>query len=151
MVKPDEWPEELKAQEETRSSGSDTELPHDSGAKSSPTKSGRRNVAEVRTNKLYTGDAGHVAVLCEVGSVQWFEWLEESTKFRYYTIRKVHVAHDYYRSMRPISVRKEKRRQGFFWCAYLRTNGRLHKRYVGCSQVLTVEKLDEIAAVLNEI
>ncbi len=151
MAKTDELPDELKAREETCASDNDTELPHDSGTKGSQTESGRKKIAEVRSNKLYTGDAGHGALVCEVGSSQWFEWLEEATKFRYYTMRKVHVAHDYYRSMRPISVRKEKRRQGFFWCAYLRTNGRLHKRYVGRSQALTMDKLDEIAAVLNEI
>ncbi len=151
MVKPDELPEELEAQEETRSLDSDTELPHDSGAKSNQTKTDRINTPEVRSNKLYTGAMGHGVVLCEVESLQWFEWLENATKFRYYTTQEIHVAHDYYRPMRPISVRKEKRRRGFFWCAYLRTNSRLHKRYVGRSQALTVDRLDEIAAVLNEI
>ena len=151
MAKTDELPDELKAREETCASDNDTELPHDSGTKGSQTESGRKKIAEVRSDKLYTGDVGHGAVVCEVGTAQWFEWLEEATKFRYYTMQKVHVAHDYYRSMRPISVRKEKRRQGFFWCAYLRTNGRLHKRYVGRSQALTIDKLDEIADVLNEI
>ncbi len=51
----------------------------------------------------------------------------------------------------PISVRKEKRRRGVLWYAYLRSYRILHKRYVGTSEALTVARLEEIARVLNEI
>ncbi len=83
------------------------------------------------------------------GVGMWFNWLDSATQFRYHTGQKMTVAHHHSRSMRPISVRKEKRRQGFFWCAYLRTHGQLYKRYVGRSQALTVAKLDEVAVALN--
>jgi LuxR family transcriptional regulator, maltose regulon positive regulatory protein len=53
------------------------------------------------------------------------------------------------RPLGPISVRKERRRQGWLWYAYRRANGQLHKVYVGTSQALTIARLDDVAADLN--
>ncbi len=128
-------------------------LPHvsDTISDQTPSPTSRKSTPEVRLNKLYPDGAGHSTAIGDVGSPEWFAWLEEAGQFRYYAVQQSHVAHDYYRPMRPISVRKEKRRNGFFWCAYLRTNGQLYKRYVGRSQALTTDRLDEIAAVLNHL
>lgn len=65
--------------------------------------------------------------------------------------QRVTATRDYTRPMRPISVRKEKRRQGMLWYAYIRTSGQLYKRCVGKTAVLTQNKLDEMSACLNEI
>jgi hypothetical protein len=78
------------------------------------------------------------------------------TSFRYYTAQHIIVAHGYTRPMRPISVRKEKRRRGALWYAYIRTpyirtHGQLYKRYVGKSIALTQNRLDEVAFLLNEM
>ena len=140
------------SQEKTSLSEGGPKLPHVLTTRGShaTTPTGRKSIPVVRSNKLYPDGTDQAAAIGEVGSAAWFAWLEKATQFRYHTTQQIHVTQNHYRSMRPISVRKEKRRQGFFWCAYLRTNGRLHKRYVGRSQALTVDKLDEIAAVLNE-
>jgi hypothetical protein len=86
-----------------------------------------------------------------VCQVDWFIWMESITSFRYYSLQQIPVARGYTRLMRPISVRKEKRRQGCLWYAYIRTHGQLYRRYVGKTAMLTQDKLDEVAAKLNEV
>lgn len=153
MVKVDEPLHPAVTTEETPLADDSQKLPHVSDTNSGQTSSStsRKSTPEVRLNKLYPDGTGHSTAIGDVGSPEWFAWLEEATQFRYYTVQQSHVARDYYRPMRPISVRKEKRRNGFFWCAYLRTNGQLNKCYVGRSQVLTTDKLDETAANLNQL
>ncbi len=138
---------------ETSPSDNDKELPHVVESKCSLplTAADKKCSPTVQMNHLFSDGDTNGEAFCAVGSPEWFIWLDSATKFRYYTMQTIHVAYDYHRSMRPISVRKEKRRHGFFWCAYLRIHGHLNKRYVGRSQDLTLEKLDEIAAILNEI
>lgn len=84
-----------------------------------------------------------------IGSPAWFAWLEGVASFRYYSEKTVHVAARYSRPLPPISVRKERRRQGALWYAYRRAYGQLFKVYVGTSQALTVARLDEVAAELS--
>lgn len=105
----------------------------------------------VRRNHLYPDPQSNAEALCALDSPTWFAWLESATQFRYYTTRRFQVAQAYWRTMRPISVRKEKRRSGFLWYANLRVHGVLYKRYVGRSAALTVEHLDRIATLLNEV
>jgi len=104
---------------------------------------------KVQGEQLYL--AGDTQPVCQMDTPEWFAWLETITSFRYYTPQQITVARGYTRPMRPISVRKEKRRQGHLWYAYIRTHGQLYRRYVGKTAVLTQSKLDEVAARLNEI
>jgi hypothetical protein len=108
-----------------------------------------KKTPKVQGKQLYL--SGEAQPLCQLDTPAWFAWLETITAFRYYTQRRQTVTQGYTRPMRPISVRKEKRRQGHLWYAYLRTHGQLYKRYVGKTAVLTQSKLDEVAAGLNEI
>ncbi|MCZ7673784.1 MAG: hypothetical protein M5U34_45040 [Chloroflexi bacterium] len=108
-----------------------------------------KTTPRIQHNQLYID--GLAFPVCRVGSPKWFTWLETAVSFRYYSQQRLPVAHSYSRTIRPISVRKEKRRRGYLWYAYLRSHGCLHKRYVGKSVALTVEKLDEIALTLNQI
>lgn len=108
-----------------------------------------KKTTKVQHSQLYL--TGNTTPLCLVGSSDWFAWLEAASLFRYHTDQRLAVVHGYSRPMRPISVRKEKRRHGFLWYAYLRSHGQLHKRYVGKTEALTVARLDEIAALLNQI
>ncbi len=153
MVKVDEPLHPVVATEETPVTEEGQQLPHasDTNSSQSPSPTSKRSTPEVRSNKLYPDGAGHSTAIAEVGSPEWFAWLEEATRFRYHSTRQIPVAQGYRRSMRPISVRKEKRRNGFFWCAYVRTNGQLYKRYVGRSKIVTADKLDEIATILNQL
>lgn len=89
--------------------------------------------------------------LCYLGSDDWFAWLETATSFRYFSEERMPLFQDYSRPLSPISVRKEKRRQGYLWYAYRRAYRQLHKRYVGTSAALTTDRLDEIAFLLNEV
>lgn len=153
MLKGDESVRSPVVEQETPLADDVPKLPHvsDSNSGQTPSLTSRESTPEVQLNKLYPDSVGHSTAIGDVGSPEWFAWLEEATKFRYYSTQKRPVIQGYRRSMRPISVRKEKRRNGFFWCAYLRTNGQLFKRYVGRSEVLTTDKLDEIATVLNQL
>ena len=42
------------------------------------------------------------------------------------------------------------RRHGAFWYAYRRVHGQLYKRYVGRSDQLTPDKLDQVASLLHD-
>jgi LuxR family maltose regulon positive regulatory protein len=89
--------------------------------------------------------------ICTVGSPAWFAWLETVTSFRYFSAQRHNFFRGYGPLFAPISLRKEQRRHGWLWYAYRRTHGVLHKRYVGKSQAVTLEKLEEVAALLNDI
>jgi len=104
---------------------------------------------KVQYNQLYLN--GTRTPVCQVGSSDWFAWLETASSFRYYTTRQTQVARGHTRALFPISVRKEKRRQGYLWYAYRRAHGLLHKRYVGNTTTLTRERLDEVAAWLDTV
>lgn len=108
-----------------------------------------KTTAQVRDNQLYI--EGQSTPFCKVGSDEWFGWLETATDFRYYTRQRIQVARGHYREMRPISVRREKRRQGYLWYANIRTHATLYKRYVGKPTALITARLDEVAAMLNVI
>ncbi len=108
-----------------------------------------KSTPQVQDNQLYLAEAA--TPFCLVNSPTWFTWLETAATFRYFSQQRLPVTRNYARPIRPISIRKEKRRQGYLWYAYLRTNGRLHKRYLGKSTALTMTRLDEIALVLNQI
>lgn len=110
-----------------------------------------KSTPNVIDNKLFLNAYSNAPCLCDVDSPEWFDWLQSANHFRYQTTCRIHVIHHFTKPMRPISVRKEKRRRGFLWYANLRVHGTLYKRYVGRSSALTTERLDQIAAILNEI
>jgi len=66
----------------------------------------------------------------------WQEWLLSAQSFRYSTSSP---------SASPYTVRKEKD----YWYGYRKVSGKLHKRYIGKSEDLTVAKLEEVASLLN--
>ena len=86
---------------------------------------------------------------CQLDSPAWFVWLETATAFRFQTTQTIPLARGHSRPASAISMRKEQRRQGFFWYAYLRKGGQLLKRYGGRSETLTGARLDEVAIDLN--
>lgn len=68
----------------------------------------------------------------------WFIWLETASLFSYPTNRPGY----------HLTVRKEKRRNHFYWFAYLKNKGKLHNMYVGRSPALTISHLNLVAASL---
>ncbi len=105
--------------------------------------------AQVQQNQLYLDQTD--TPTCALDSPAWFAWLAQAHHFRYHATVQVSVHRGYCLPARPISVRKEKRRHGYFWYAYLRSHQMLHKRYLGKSAMLTAAKLDEIATILNQL
>jgi hypothetical protein len=72
----------------------------------------------------------------EVGSKLWYGWLEhpETKSFR------VNDGEGY-------TARKETAKG--YWYAYRKVEGKLHKRYIGVSEALTVERLAEVEELFN--
>jgi hypothetical protein len=68
---------------------------------------------------------------------RWLQWLETAQSFRY-----VPESAD-----APFTARKEK---SDYWYAYRKMAGKLHKRYIGKPGELTLERLEQVASLLNE-
>ena len=66
-----------------------------------------------------------------LGTAAWFGWLEKANCFCYLS------SHSSYR----LTIRKEKRRNRWYWYAYLKVDRKLHNAYLGQSQALTEERL----------
>ncbi len=109
-----------------------------------------KTTPQVREQRLYPTPHLDKSFQCTIGSSQGFAWLETATSFRYQTLQRLPVTAQYARSMRPISLRKEKRRRGHLWYANLSVHGIVYKRYVGRSSDLTLERLDLVALDLNQ-
>ncbi len=68
-----------------------------------------------------------------VGSRKWFEWLSNGSvaSFRFETETNSYTA------------RKEQRESGDYWYAYKKIEGRLRSTYIGRTDELTLEKLEQ--------
>jgi hypothetical protein len=97
----------------------------------------------IRQQTLFLPD--QLAPLCSVGSIQWFEWLQTATSFRFASTQRRSIIHGHGPLLPPISLRKERRRQRDFWYAYRREYGQLCKCYAGRSAQLTLARLNELA------
>jgi LuxR family transcriptional regulator, maltose regulon positive regulatory protein len=80
---------------------------------------------------------GNAAVL--VGSDAWRQWLADSAN----TSFRVHAGAG------PFTARREQQRNGWYWYAYRRVAGRLHKAYLGRDQELTQARLEQVAGQLG--
>jgi hypothetical protein len=74
-------------------------------------------------------------VIIELSSEQWFDWVNKHASFRYEPITDV----------TGFTARAEK---SGYWYGYRKVSGKLHKRYIGKPEELTVERLEEIAQLL---
>ncbi len=71
-----------------------------------------------------------------LGSKPWFEWLADQTGFVYQG------------STGHFTARSELRRGILYWYGHRRLNGKLTKTYLGKSQELTLERLEQAGAIL---
>lgn len=73
-----------------------------------------------------------------VGSDAWYRWLaaEENRSFSF----KADVG--------TYTARREQQRNGWYWYAYRRRDGRLRKAYIGKQEELTLERLQAVALLL---
>ncbi|MFZ6026992.1 MAG: LuxR C-terminal-related transcriptional regulator [Chloroflexota bacterium] len=89
----------------------------------------------VKGNVLHVA-GGKTVEQIYVGSPQWYGWLSASTKFTFENDAGRFIA------------QCEKRRDKLYWYAYRRRSGKLSKIYLGKSDELTAERLEETSAVL---
>ena len=71
----------------------------------------------------------------QLGTKAWFAWLQTATSFSYRTGPP----------LAAFTLRKEKRRHGWYWYAYVKIDAKLHNAYVGRSERLTATHLDLVA------
>lgn len=85
----------------------------------------------------YQRDGGEVAV--EVGSREWYGWLDTATSFAFSGVEGTFTAH---------KERASNRRGGWYWRAYRQRRGRLLRFYLGVSARVTPERLHAAASRL---
>src|SRR5947209_20531043 len=70
-----------------------------------------------------------------VGSDAWWDWLDhpETPTFHFSC------------PLGSFTARRERTKQGLYWYAYSRQEGKLHKAYLGKSADLTLERLRSVA------
>ena len=76
----------------------------------------------------------------EVGSQRWFDWLDfdECRSFRFAD------------GETPYTCRKEKVKGiDGYWYGYRKVEGKLHKRYIGASEALSMSRLIEVGEMLQ--
>ncbi|MFL5656786.1 MAG: ATP-binding protein [Ktedonobacteraceae bacterium] len=74
-----------------------------------------------------------------VGSAAWYTWLADEQN-RSFSFRN-HLG--------TFTARRERQRQGRYWYAYRKYEGKLRKAYLGKPETLTIEHLHAVAAVLT--
>lgn len=99
-----------------------------------------RNTPKVQGTSLIPG-AGQEPTgrRVEVGSEQWFEWLEKNPSFTFESLD----------SAANFSARREQRQGSWYWYAYRRKNGKLRSAYLGRTEELNLDRLNEIAFTLD--
>src|SRR4029453_13135551 len=74
-----------------------------------------------------------------VGTPAWYAWLEQATTFAFIG------------EQGSFTARKERSRQsGWYWKAYRKHQGALHRAYLGKSADLTLDRLTAIASQLAQ-
>jgi predicted ATPase/DNA-binding CsgD family transcriptional regulator len=97
-----------------------------------------RNIPIVREGTLRLQSAEDTSTdIISIGTTEWYSWLEQHHSFVFETPRMAFTA------------RKEQRPGGWYWYAYRRSQGKLHSRYLGKSAELSLQRLDEAAAVFE--
>ena len=87
---------------------------------------------------VLVGSAGAASSIA-VGSPAWYAWLEDATTFAFTSAQG------------GFTARKEQRGQtGWYWKAYRKHKGTLHRAYLGKSADLTLDRLIAIASELAE-
>src|SRR5438045_3595047 len=75
----------------------------------------------------------------KVGSDAWYAWLanEQNKSFSFRN------------DVGTFTARRERLRNGWYWYAYRRSKGKLHKVYLGRAEKLTLERLNTAMAALH--
>ena len=98
-----------------------------------------RKLPTIQFNILHCHDNGQDQLLT-VDSPPWYTWLTTATSFTFVNENGT------------FSARKEQtgnQRGGWYWRAYCRREGKLHRVYLGKSENLTLQRLNEAAQMLT--
>src|SRR3989442_86804 len=94
----------------------------------------------VSENRLYPCDeTGKPLPPILVGSDAWYSWLAEEQ----------HRSFSFRNALGIFTVRRERQRHGWYWYVYHKQEGKLRKTYLGKPQEVTLERLNEAAAILS--
>ncbi len=74
--------------------------------------------------------------IVELGTPQWFDWLDSRQSFRYEPD-----------TGNGFTVRQEK---SGYWYGYRKIAGKLHKRYIGTSSDLINDRLNQVSELLGQ-
>lgn len=99
-----------------------------------------KNLPTVTGKTLLYKRQGHEQVVL-VGTPDWYAWLQHEKAFSFRT------------SSRQFTARKEQAsngRGGWYWKAYYRRAGKLCSTYLGKSERLSLERLQEVAGALED-
>lgn len=88
-----------------------------------------RQTPWVRQGRLRTAEKG----LIQMDTPEWFDWLTHAKSFCYTGSNP----------LLRLSVRREKRRHTFYWYGYCKWGRKLHNIYLGKSQQLTQQHLEQ--------
>lgn len=100
----------------------------------------RKDTAHVQHNVLESyHSANHTVTQIPLGSLEWYLWLTHNTVFYFVTTNGTFTA------------RKEHRSGSWYWYAYRRVHGKLHKQYLGRSEELTGTRLTTAASVFSTL
>lgn len=99
----------------------------------------RQRIPQVIAQLLTPLDPMGVALpLVPVGSPTWYAWLSDTRNQSF----ALHTTHG------QITMRQEQKRNGWYWYAYRKRDGKLHKVYAGKANDLSPARLDQIALAL---
>src|SRR4051794_3935602 len=87
---------------------------------------------------VYQRDGRQLMIV--VGSPLWYDWLQEASAFTFKNDRGHFTAH---------KARSSNRRGNWYWYAYRRQQGQLFNLYLGTTEHLTAQRLDEAVHELN--
>lgn len=101
-----------------------------------------------RVNEQWLVDPQHPEAEVRLDSAAWFAWLEAPKNISFsYALFDPDCGY----IVGYMTVRKERKQRGYYyWSAYRRRNGRLHKRYVGPSRQVTQARLDAVADTFQQ-
>jgi hypothetical protein len=94
----------------------------------------------VRNQRLWLPKHPVTPSRIQLGSAAWFAWLASARVFSYVGQNPLY----------RLTVRKEKRRHGWYWYAYLKVDRKLHNAYVGRSPEVTSGRLAQVAHQLQQ-
>ena len=90
----------------------------------------------VRHGQLILANGKHILL----DTPAWFAWLSQVSSFCY------SGSHPLWR----LTVRREKRRQQFYWYAYSKIDGKLHNIYLGKQDTLTKAHLEQACRLIDQ-